>query len=132
MKKLVFAALLAAFSVGCSDDKPVLQVYSWSDYVSDVVISEFEQKYNCSVKISSFDSNEAMYAKLKAGAGGKMFGSVTAKEISDELKRLFSTEIDKKKINLPVAIKSFGEYTAEIKLYPEVAAKIKVFAKEQE
>lgn len=69
---------------------------------------------------------------LKAGAGGKMFGSVTAKEISDELKRLFSTEIDKKKINLPVAIKSFGEYTAEIKLYPEVAAKIKVFAKEQE
>ena len=70
MKKLVFAALLAAFSVGCSDDKPVLQVYSWSDYVSDVVISEFEQKYNCSVKISSFDSNEAMYAKLKAGAAG--------------------------------------------------------------
>ena len=70
MKKLVFAALLAAFSVGCSDDKPVLQVYSWSDYVSDVVVSEFEQKYNCSVKISSFDSNEAMYAKLKAGAAG--------------------------------------------------------------
>lgn len=69
---------------------------------------------------------------LKAGAGGKMFGSITAKEIAEELKRLYSIDIDKKKINLPVAVKGFGEYTAEIKLYPEVSAKIKVFAKERD
>ena len=70
--------------------------------------------------------------KLKAGAGGKMFGSVTAKEISEELKKLYSIDVDKKKINLPVAVKSFGQYTAEVKLYPEVSAKIKVFATEQD
>ena len=70
--------------------------------------------------------------KLKAGAGGKMFGSVTAKEISEELKKLYSIDVDKKKITLPVAVKSFGQYTAEVKLYPEVSAKIKVFATEQD
>ena len=68
----------------------------------------------------------------KAGENGRLFGSVTNQEIADALKAQDDIEIDKKKINLPVAIKSFGEYTAEIKLYPEVAAKIKVFAKEQE
>ena len=61
-----------------------------------------------------------------------MFGSVTAKEISEELKKLYSIDVDKKKITLPVAVKSFGQYTAEVKLYPEVSAKIKVFATEQD
>ncbi len=78
---------------------------------------------------SKIDGSKIVF-KLKAGAGGKMFGSVTAKEISEEINKLYSINIDKKKINLPVAVKSFGEYTAEIKLYPEVSAKIKVFATE--
>lgn len=70
--------------------------------------------------------------KLKAGANGKMFGSVTAKEISDELKKQFNIDVDKKKISLNCAVKNFGGYTAEIKLYPEIAAKITVMAVEAE
>lgn len=62
----------------------------------------------------------------KAGAGGKLFGAVTAKEISEELKATFDIDIDKRKITLSEPIKAFGEYFIEIKLYPEIAAKVKV------
>jgi spermidine/putrescine transport system permease protein len=51
------------------DDRPVLHIYNWGDYISPEVIEAFEKEYNCKVKIDTFDSNEAMYAKLKQGAG---------------------------------------------------------------
>ena len=59
----------------------------------------------------------------KAGAGGKLFGSVTSKEIAAEIKAKLGIEIDRKKMNV-ADIKNFGEYTAEIKLYQGVTAKI--------
>lgn len=61
----------------------------------------------------------------KAGAGGKLFGSVTSKEIVAEIKNSLGVEVDRKKMNV-ADIKNFGEYTAEIKLYKGVAAKITV------
>ena len=61
----------------------------------------------------------------KAGAGGKLFGSVTSKEIAAEIKAKLGIEIDRKKMNV-ADIKNFGEYTAEIKLYQGVTAKITV------
>ena len=61
----------------------------------------------------------------KAGAGGKLFGSVTSKEIAAEIKTKLGIEIDRKKMNV-ADIKNFGEYTAEIKLYQGVTAKITV------
>lgn len=74
MKKcigLMFSALCAfALLSGCGEKRPVLYIYSWSDYISPDVITAFEKEYNCLVKLDSFDSNEAMYAKLKAGSGG--------------------------------------------------------------
>ena len=60
-----------------------------------------------------------------AGAGGKLFGSVTSKEIAAEIKAKLGIEIDRKKMNV-ADIKNFGEYTAEIKLYQGVTAKITV------
>lgn len=47
-----------------------LHVYTWADYVSPEVVEKFEDKHNCRVVIDTFDSNEAMFAKLKAGAAG--------------------------------------------------------------
>jgi spermidine/putrescine transport system substrate-binding protein len=47
-----------------------LYLFNWTYYTPDVVLKEFEQKYNCTVKVDTFDSNEVMYAKLKAGATG--------------------------------------------------------------
>lgn len=61
----------------------------------------------------------------KAGAGGKLFGSVTTKEIADAIKKQYGAEVDKKKININ-EIKAFGTYTAEVKLYTGIAAKMTV------
>ncbi|MEE1239858.1 MAG: 50S ribosomal protein L9 [Acutalibacteraceae bacterium] len=61
----------------------------------------------------------------KAGAGGKLFGSVTSKEIAAEIKNSLGIEVDRKKMNV-ADIKNFGEYTAEIKLHQGVTAKITV------
>ncbi len=61
----------------------------------------------------------------KAGSNGKLFGSVTSKEIANQIKTELGVEIDKKKMNV-ADIKNFGEYTAEIKLYQGISAKITV------
>lgn len=64
--------------------------------------------------------------RTKAGESGKLFGSITSKDISDKLKSDFKLDIDKKKINLPDSIKSLGELEVDVKLYPEVSAKLTV------
>lgn len=66
----------------------------------------------------------------KAGQGGRLFGSVTAKEICAELKKQFSINVDKRKITLDTDIKAFGTYNAEIKLYTGIVAKVKVVVAE--
>ena len=64
--------------------------------------------------------------KTKAGEGGKVFGSITTKDISDALKEQFEIEIDKKKIVLDGSIKQVGEYNITAKLYQEVNGVFKV------
>jgi large subunit ribosomal protein L9 len=64
--------------------------------------------------------------KTKAGENGKLFGSITSKDISEKLKSEFNLDIDKKKITLPDAIKSLGTIEIDIKLYPEVSTKLTV------
>ncbi len=65
----------------------------------------------------------------KAGASGKLFGAVTAKEVAAAVKEAFGVEIDRRKMNI-ADIKQFGEYTAEIKLYSGVTATLTVVVKE--
>jgi len=64
--------------------------------------------------------------KVKAGDDGKMFGSVTAGMIADELKHQFDISLDKKKIHLEHAIKSLGEHEVELRLHAEVKSTLKV------
>ena len=68
--------------------------------------------------------------KMKAGEGGRAFGSVSSKEIAAECKAQHGIEIDKKKILLPEALKNFGMYEVSIKLHPQVTAKLKVHVSE--
>lgn len=68
--------------------------------------------------------------KMKAGEGGRAFGSVSSKEIVEEAKKQFGVEIDKKKIVLDEAIKSFGTFEFTVKLHPEVTAKMRVKVEE--
>ncbi|MBR6771473.1 MAG: 50S ribosomal protein L9 [Lachnospiraceae bacterium] len=67
---------------------------------------------------------------IKAGEGGKTFGSVSSKEIAAAAKEQCGMEIDKKKIQLPEALKSLGVYEVAVKLHPKVTATLKVKVKE--
>src|SRR5271154_2851252 len=64
--------------------------------------------------------------KVKAGDDGKMFGSVTAGMIADELKHQFDITLDKRKIHLESAIKTLGEREVELHLHAEVKSTLKV------
>ncbi len=64
--------------------------------------------------------------QAKAGAGGKLFGSVTTAQIAQELEKEFSCKIDKKKILLKSEIKAFGSFSAEIRLYQGVSATVDI------
>lgn len=67
---------------------------------------------------------------MKAGEGGKSFGSVSSKDIAEACKRQHQIELDKKKLLLPEALKSFGVYEVGVKLHPQVTAKLKVHISE--
>ncbi len=67
--------------------------------------------------------------KIKSGGasgGGKMYGSVTAKDIAENLKAQHKIEVDRRKIVLEDAIKQYGSYHVDVKLYPEIVGKIHV------
>jgi len=67
-----------------------------------------------------------VHLKAKAGGNGKIFGSITSKDISDVLSEKHGLSVDKKKIVLPDGIKEIGTFTIDAKLYPSVSAKIKI------
>lgn len=62
----------------------------------------------------------------KAGEGGRVFGSVTSKQISQELKKKHHLDVDKKKIQLNEPIRSLGVTKVPVKLHPEVIAVLSV------
>lgn len=70
-------------------------------------------------------NGQTVVITAKAGSGGRLFGAVTSKEIAAEIKSKLGIEIDRKKMNV-ADIKSFGEYTAELKLYQGITAKLTV------
>ena len=76
------------------------------------------------------ESKEVVLA-IKAGEGGRTFGSVSSKEIANAYKEQCGITIDKKKIQLPESIKNFGVYEVKIKLHPKVTGTLKVKVKEQ-
>ena len=77
-------------------------------------------------------SGKIVRITAKAGQGGRLFGSVTAMEIAQEIKKQFGFEIDKRKISLDGDIKAFGTYQFEIKLYTGITAKLSVSVTETE
>ena len=67
----------------------------------------------------------------KSGEGGRLFGSVTSKQIADALQKGHQLKVDKRKIELNDAIRSLGYTNVPVKLHPEVQATLKVHVKEQ-
>lgn len=64
--------------------------------------------------------------KSKAGDGGKLFGSITSKDIATKLKKQHKIDVDKRKIVLDNPIKELGARFVEVKVYPEISGKLKV------
>lgn len=62
----------------------------------------------------------------KAGQGGRLFGSITAKQVAEEIKKQYNIVVDKRKVVLESDIKEFGTYKAEVKLYTGISANIDV------
>lgn len=92
---------------------------------------EASKQHKIDVEVASANENkkklDGKTVKLtaKAGQNGKLFGSVTSKDIAAALKQQLSVDIDKRKIAV-ADIKNFGTYSAEIKLYPGISAQISV------
>ena len=68
---------------------------------------------------------------LKVGEGGRTFGSVSSKEIAEEVKAQLNLNVDKKKIQLKEAIKTLGTHNVSVKLHPQVTAELKVVVQEE-
>ncbi|MBQ8207397.1 MAG: 50S ribosomal protein L9 [Clostridia bacterium] len=68
---------------------------------------------------------------VAAGGDGRLYGSVTSKDIAEELEKKHGVSIDKRKILLADPLKAFGSYTVEVKLYPEITGKINVMITEK-
>lgn len=75
-------------------------------------------------------NNNTVVLKAKGGANGKLFGSVTAKEIAVVVSNQFNVKVDKRKITVD-DIKAFGTYNAQVRLHPKVTASFKVQVAEE-
>ncbi len=64
--------------------------------------------------------------KVKGAADGRLYGSVTSKEVAEQLKAQYGIDLDKRKIELDEAIKSFGTYKAKVKLYAGIAGTLTI------
>lgn len=70
--------------------------------------------------------NEVVEVTMKAGEGGRAFGSISSKEIAIEYTKKYKKEIDKKKLVLQESIKSFGMFEVKVKLHPKVMGTLRV------
>lgn len=91
-----------------------------------------QKEYELAVELGKKmeELNVTMYSK--AGEGGRLFGSITAKDIADELKKKHEINIDKRKILLEDPIRSLGSRFVEMKIHPKVTTKIRVDVREKQ
>lgn len=82
-------------------------------------------------KIADKLSRGSVVIKTKAGEGGRLFGSITNKDISEAIEEQLGIKIDRRKIVLDSPIKELGQASVEAKLYPEVTGKFTVEVKEE-
>lgn len=104
--------------------------------VNNQVMNEFKnaensKKYKTEQEIAAANAAKAkldgqsILIKAKAGQGSKLFGSITSKEVSAEIKNKFALDIDKRKISMS-DIKTVGSFKAEVKLYTGISASLTV------
>jgi large subunit ribosomal protein L9 len=84
------------------------------------------QELNAMTELAASIGKLVCKITVKTGEDGKMFGAVTAGMIADELKNQFAITLDRKKIHLEAPLRTLGEHEVELRLHPDVTAKLKV------
>lgn len=85
-----------------------------------------QEKFDAAKALAEEIKEKSITVKIQAGVEGKVFGSISSKEIATEAKKQLNMDIDKKKIVIPDAIKSLGTYNVNIKLHKDVTATLTV------
>ena len=100
--------------------------------INEIKNREAAAKYkHDSEKAAAIDTAEKLVSiivkiKAQAGADGKLYGSVTAKDIADELEKQHGIVIDRRKLSLDEPIKAFGAYSIDVKLFSDVFGKVNI------
>ena len=90
-----------------------------------------QEHYEAAVELGKKIEAGKIQVSIKTGEGGKVFGSVSSKEIAAEVKSQLGLEVDKKKVQLKDPIKSLGTHNVPIKLHPKVTTELKVVVTEE-
>ena len=85
-----------------------------------------KQQLEAAQEMAKLLETKEVVVKMKSGEGGKTFGSISSKEIAEEAKKQCDLALEKKKIQLPEAIKSLGVYEVHVKLHTKVTGRLKV------
>ncbi len=85
-----------------------------------------EEQLEAAKQLAGDLADKTVEVGIRAGEGGKTFGSVSTKEIAAAAKKQLGLELDKKKMNLPEPIKALGTYDIEIRLHPQVTGTLRV------
>ncbi len=85
-----------------------------------------QEQLDAAKELAKVLETKQVVVKMKAGEGGKTFGSISSKEIVAEFKAQHGIELDKKKIMLTDSLRSFGNYEVSVKLHPQVTGKFTV------
>ena len=85
-----------------------------------------QEQLEAAQELAKVLETKEVVVKMKSGEGGRTFGSISSKEIATAAKEQCGLELDKKKIQLPEAIKSLGVYEVNVKLHTKVTGKLKV------
>ena len=89
-----------------------------------------QENYEAALAFAEELKDKKITVKMKAGEGGRTFGSISAKEIAEAAKAQLGYELDKKKLQLSAPIKELGTTMVPIKLHPKVTGELKVVVKE--
>ena len=93
---------------------------------SDAAAYRKEQEKKAAMETKAVLESGSVTIAARSGEGGKLFGKVTSQDVADAIKMQLHQVIDKKKIVLPDGIKTIGDKTVDVKLYPEISAKVVV------
>ena len=85
-----------------------------------------EQEKQQALEMKEKLDGQTVRMRAKAGANGKLFGSITSKDVAEQIKMQLHVVVDRKKVVLPDGIKTLGTTDVEVRVYPEIAAVVKV------